>query len=183
MQIIGRNPWVQWTWWLVFFNLGPEAAASTARIMLQQPFPTVQLLVSSHTHSLVSSKTEVCTDQWRMDRADENGQINYRERWGKNTSTGTHGSRARVELEEVRRSTGTTDGDEWMHQLVLVPSTRGRWSTRTCGRHSGTTSTATPSSPTSPPLGRQYWSIPNLPNLLRDFLPAARRRKLLRSPS
>jgi hypothetical protein len=31
---------------------------------------------------------------------------------GKNTSTGTHGSRARVELEEVRRSTGTTDGDE-----------------------------------------------------------------------
>jgi hypothetical protein len=28
-----------------------------------------------------------------------------------------------------------------------VPSMRGRWSTRTCGRRSGTTSTAKPSSP------------------------------------
>jgi hypothetical protein len=55
------------------------------------------------------------------------------------------GSRERVE-KDVEETWGWGIGDSrW---IGAVPSTRGRWSTRTCARHSGTKSTAKPSSPT-----------------------------------
>ena len=90
------------------------------------------------------------------DRNADRGQVT-REKGRINTSTSMHGSRARVE--EWEEAWGGREGGRWMYQLE--PSMWGRWSTRTCGRRSGTTLTAKPSFPNLLPaayLLLLYWS-------------------------